>query len=431
MTTRDTHECLNVTLTCFVMAARLALEDVWKAYPRWDAGTRTVKGMASRRLSLVARHGDKRWAVRDVSATVDPGGSLGIIGQNGAGKSTCLRLAAGLARPTRGRVTTPSNVAAVLNLGTVFDPDLTGRENAKTTAVVNGMRRGEARRIVSEALEFAELEEYADAPLRTYSEGMKLRLAFGVIGRLRPQALIVDEVLAVGDLRFQAKCLERIREMREAGTSLMFASHDLDQVVVECQHALWLQGGSVRAYGESTAVVEAYRGAMMTATIDRTPPERAGSGQLELRRNRFGSQEVTIDDVVLRHADGTRTEEIVGGSPFAVSLRLTSAIGAVRGAVVAIALRRSGDGVVCLDSNTEVDGFSLGTLEAATTVTLAFERVDLLPGAYDVEVGVYAADWEYAFDVHAGVYPIRINGAREAKGVVRAPHRWGVSSSGS
>jgi lipopolysaccharide transport system ATP-binding protein len=416
-------------VACAAVRAALQLEDVWKAYPRWDAGTRTLRGMATRRVALLARRGGKRWALRDVSVKVDPGGSLGLIGQNGAGKSTCLRLAAGLARPTRGIVAKPDNVVAVLNLGTVFDFDLTGRENAMTTAVVNGMRRSTARRAIREALEFAELEEYADAPLRTYSEGMKLRLAFGVIGQLRPEALIVDEVLAVGDLRFQAKCLERIRELRESGMSLVLASHDLDQVAAECEQAVWLQGGSVRAYGEAPAVVESYRSAMLTATIDRTPAAARGGGGLELRRNRYGSQEVTIESVALAHADGSPADEIVSGAPLAVSLELHDAAGPVRDAIVAIAIRRASDGVVCLDSNTENDGISLGIIEEPTVVTIAYERVDLLPGAYDVEVGVYASDWEYAYDAHFDAYPLRVVGAQEAKGVFRVVHRWSVATS--
>lgn len=409
--------------------AVLAFDSVWKAYPRWDAGTRTLRGIASRRLPLVARRGEKRWAVRDVSFSVGRGGSIGLIGQNGAGKSTCLRLAAGLSRPTDGHVLAPDGAVAILTLGNVFDFELTGRENALTTALVNGMRAREARAALRDILEFAELEAYADAPLRTYSEGMKLRLAFGVVSRLRPRALVVDEVLAVGDLRFQAKCLQRIRELRAAGTTLVLASHDLDQVAVECEHAVWLQGGSVRAYGDAPTVVEEYRSAMMSATAELTPAPGAASGPLELRRNRHGSQEVTIDSVALLHADGQPATEIVSGSPLAVSLRIAPAREEIRGAIVAVAVRRISDAVVCLDSNTELDGVSLGVLGSRPTfVTLAWERLDLLPGEYDVEVGVYAADWQYAYDVHLDVYSLLVVGAREAGGVVRAPRRWNVEA---
>lgn len=407
----------------------IVLEGVWKAFPRWDAGSRTLRGFVSRRLPLILRQGQQRWALRDVSLTVEPAGSLGIIGQNGAGKSTCLRLASGLSRPTRGGITVPEHTASVLGLGDVFDPSLTGEENALTAAIAAGMRARAARACVPNALEFAELEDFASAPLRTYSDGMKLRLAFGVIAQMRPDALLLDEVLAVGDLRFQARCLERIRAMREEGTVLILASHDLDQVVAECEHALWLQAGSVRAYGDAASVVDAYRGAMMSATLDRTPAPSPGTDSLlVLRRNRFGSQEVTIEAVTLTGKGGTPVSEVPSGGSLLVMLELRSAVGPVREPVVAVAIRRTSDGVVCCDSSTETDGLSLGTLESHGVVSIAYERLDLLPGDYDVEVGVYATGWEYAYDVHTDAHALRVVGLREAKGVFRAPHTWTFSA---
>ena len=409
-------------------AEAVELEDVWKAYPRWEAGTRTIRGIASRRSALFARGGQQRWALRAVSFAVQPGGSLGIIGQNGAGKSTCLRVAAGLSRPTQGRIQRPVDTLAVLSLGDFFDLTLTGRENAFTAAILAGLRPRVARQLVRQALEFAELEKHGDAPVRTYSEGMKLRLAFGVIAQLRPAVLLVDEVLAVGDLRFQEKCLERIRELRREGMTLVLASHDLDQISAECDQALWLQDGAVRSSGESLAVVDAYRGAMRSRTVAMTPPpQQTTDAGLELRRNRYGSQEVTITGVTLRREGGELTDSIRSGGALAVWVELQSHIGPVADALVAVALRRASDGVVCSDSNTETDGVSVGVGWSPTAVQIVYERVDLLPGDYDVEVGVYAAAWEYAYDVHFNAYSLRVIGSREAGGVFRAPHRWVVT----
>src|SRR3954470_5086323 len=198
----------------------IAFHRVWKSYPRWPSGTRTVRALVTRRVPLLGRSG-RTWALSDVSFDVPAGGSLGLIGPNGAGKSTLLRLAAGLGRPTRGSVDRPDSTAAVLNFDSWFDGELTGRENAVTALVVNGWRRTQAKALLPAVLEFAELEDFADAPVRTYSEGMKLRLAFGVVAQLRPAALLIDEVIAVGDLRFQAKCMERIQDLRESGTTLL------------------------------------------------------------------------------------------------------------------------------------------------------------------------------------------------------------------
>jgi lipopolysaccharide transport system ATP-binding protein len=235
-------------------------------------------------------------------------------------------------------------------------------------------------------LEFAELDEYGDAPVRTYSEGMRLRLAFGMIVLLRPAALIVDEVLAVGDLRFQAKCLNRIAELREEGMTLILASHNLDQVATGCDEAIWLQGGGVRVHADAPTVVEDYRQAMREKTIDLTPPPQPGSsGKLELRRNRFGGQEIRIDNVALSSNTRPVTGEIASGEPLTVSIKLRSEVTPMPQAIVAIAIRRVSDGVICCDSNTGIDATKLGGLDATAEVVLICERLDLTPDKDDIK----------------------------------------------
>jgi lipopolysaccharide transport system ATP-binding protein len=403
------------------------LDGVWKAYPRWSPGVRTLRGVVTRRLPLLGRGSDRRWALRDVSLEVVRGESIGVIGANGAGKSTLLRLCSGLGHPTRGTIRLPDRTAAVLSFESWFDLELTGRENAMTALVVNGWRRSQARALIPAVLEFAELEAFADAPMRTYSDGMKLRLAFGVVAQLQAEALLVDEVLAVGDLRFQRKCMQRINEMRAAGTTLILASHDLEQITEECDRALWLQAGGVRAVGESSAVVAEYKGAMRSATLDRTPPPGEDDrGDLELRRNRLGSQEATIDSVTLFGANGTPTEEIATGRRLTVSVQVSSHGGPIRDPILGITIHRASDGVVCYESTTEADGLRLGSLDGRLTVELQFERLDLLPGEYLLNAGVYRSDWEYAYDFHWQAYQLSVVGHRPDKGIFRPPHRWEV-----
>jgi lipopolysaccharide transport system ATP-binding protein len=280
---------------------------------------------------------------------------------------------------------------------------------------------------VPAVLEFAELEGFAEAPVRTYSEGMKLRLAFGVVAQLEPSALLVDEVISVGDLRFQRRCLDRIRELREAGTSLLLASHALEQVEAECDRAVWLQAGSVRAIGDAPAVVASYREAMASATLDRTPgPGPDDSGPLELRRNRFGSQELTIEGVLLQGTDREEIAELRSGAPLTLSLRLSPADGPVADPIVGVTIHRAEDGVVCYDANTEADRVKLGTVSRERLVELSFDRLDLLPGDYVLDAGVYRPDWEYAYDFHWQAYPLRVVGRRGDRGVFRPPHGWRV-----
>jgi lipopolysaccharide transport system ATP-binding protein len=412
------------------VSEHIRLEQVWKSYPRWSGETRTLRGIVSRRVPLIARGSDdRRWVLRDVSLDAAPGESVGVIGPNGAGKSTLLRLASGLGRPTRGTIQVPARTASVLSFDSWFDLNLTGRENAMSALVVNGWRRSQAHALIPSVIEFAELEGFADAPVRTYSEGMKLRLAFGVVAQLRPDALLVDEVIAVGDLRFQRKCLERIRELRAEGTTLILASHALGQLVEECDRVLWLNGGSVRALGEAASVVAEYETAMYSTTIDRTPaPAGEQDEALELRRNRWGTQEVTIDSVTLRGPDGASIDEIATGRRLMISLRLSSQLEAVSEPVVGFAIHRASDGVVCYDSSTAADGVRVGTVTDVITVEVEFERLDLLPGEYLFDVGVYRSDWAYAFDFHWQAYPLRVVGGTAEKGVFRPPHRWAVIS---
>jgi lipopolysaccharide transport system ATP-binding protein len=407
---------------------QVQIEGVWKSYPAWSAGSRTLRGIVSRRIPLLARGSDRRWVLNDVSLEAERGQAVGLIGQNGAGKSTLLRLASGVGRVDRGTIRVPERTASVLSFDSWFDLDLTGRENAMTALVVNGWRRAEARELIAAVLEFAELESFADAPVRTYSEGMKLRLAFGVVAQLDPEVLLIDEVISVGDLRFQKKCMDRLREMRERGMTLIMASHGLEQVEAECDRALWLQAGGVRAYGEPARVIEEYRSAMASATLERTPAAEPGSaGGLELRRNRFGNQELTIDSVRMLTEEGAPLDQLQSGRPLRIALRLSTTNSSVDDPIVGIAIHRASDGVICYDTSTESSGVRLGVVEGERAVDLEFERLDLLPGDYLLDVGVYRGDWEFAYDFHWQAYPLKVIGSQSDKGVFRPPHHWEVA----
>ena len=391
-------------------------ESVWKGYPLWPTGQRTLRAIASRRSPLFLRRAAKRWALKDVSFDVAAGQAVGLIGGNGAGKSTLLRLAAGLGQPTRGSVRVDEQAAAVLSLGDTLHPSLTGSENAITAAVIAGLTRADARRLLPAMLEFAELEDVADAPLRTYSDGMKLRLAFSVVAQLEPRVLLVDEVLAVGDLRFQAKCLARVRELREGGTTVLMASHDLSLVRRECVQAAWLNAGHLVSYGEAATVVDSYEEAARERARAATPPA-ADEGPLQLGEDRVGTQEATIDAIDL--GDG----EIASGDPLLIGLRL-SARAAIDDPIVSIAIRRQADDALCCELDTRTSGVSVGRLDSNASVELAFARLDLAPGDHVVDVGLYSPDWETVYDYHWHAYRLHVSGPAGGKGTLRPPHEW-------
>ena len=405
----------------------LEFHGVWKAYPDWSGGPRTLRAIAARRAPVLRtrRDQDVRWALRDVSVRVPAGQSLGLIGHNGAGKSTFLRLASGLGRPSRGVIHSHADAASVLNLGTTFDPQLTGRENAYTAALVSGLARDEVRRLLPEALAFSELEGFEDAPVRTYSEGMKLRLAFSVIAVREPRLLVLDEVLAVGDLAFRTKCLERIAELRAGGTSLVLASHSLEEIRETCEQAVWLHHGGVRAYGDPATIIDEYQRSVHDRTVAATP---VGSGRAEdalvLGENRFGSQEIVVRDVRIAGTLVADPPTLEQGDPLRVAVDLVSTDGAVEDPIVVVSVQRAGEEDVLLDLNTRTSGISLGGSVSTATVELEVARLDLAAGRYALNVGVFERDWDRAYDFHQGAYPFRVEGTSGNRGRMVVPVRW-------
>lgn len=406
----------------------VSFEGVWKSYPRWPTGTRTLRSIATRRVPLLARSG-RSWALRDVSFEVPEGGSLGIIGPNGAGKSTCLRTAAGLGRVHRGRVRVPDDAAAVLSLGDTLDHTLSGRENALTAALVDGWPLDEAKALLPRIAEFAELEEHFDAPVRTYSDGMRVRLAFAVVAQARPAVLLVDEVISVGDLAFQSRCAERIREMRRAGTTLVLASHDLDLVKRECESALWLEAGEPMMLGSASEVVAAYRAAAHQRVLEQTPaPTGVDDGPLVLGRDRVGTQELTVDGVVFESAGAPAQGVVALGSPLTVRLELTTRGDPVQDPIVQVRIARASDDARILEVSSKDAGSAIGRLASGGEVELTLERIDLAPGDYVVDVGVYSGDWETTYDYHARAYGFRVAGDTPARGEIAPPLRWSATA---
>ena len=399
---------------------RIHFDGVWKSYPAYAPHERGVRDMVGRRLPDVIRRREKRWALRDVSFEVHRGEMLGILGHNGAGKSTLLRLASGVGVPTRGRILLSRESASVLSLGYSFDDNLSGRENALTAAVLGGRTPSQARADLPAILEFGELEGFGDAPLRTYSDGMRLRLAFGVISLLQPHSLLLDEVIAVGDIRFQEKCLHRIKEMRSEGTAVVLASHALEQVQEECDRAIWLQGGVIRAMGDAESIGDRYRDAMLDDTTAATPSSGDGDGDgLVLGENRLGSQELTIGQVVVeRSAEGSgavvrfRLERRADVQPVAPHL--------------SVSITKRPEGLLIYDVNTERDGVRLPPIERELEVALEFEDVPLAPGDYTITIGAWDPEWQRAFDYHIDAYPLVVQGPPAGAGVVSLPHRWSL-----
>ena len=249
------------------MKNAVIVENVSKRFRRYPTRGHTTLKEALLKGQLFRMRRDREYveALKDVSFTVPEGTVLGIIGPNGAGKSTLLRLIAGIYRPTTGRVVVNGRLSALLNLGLGFHPELTGRENIIIGGLAMGLSRREIMRRLDEIVAFAELEEFIDAPVRTYSSGMYMRLAFSVAVNVDPDILLLDEVLAVGDAHFAEKSRARMEEFKEQGKTILLVTHDLATVESWCHQALWLEGGKVRALGDPHEVVSQYREGALAA----------------------------------------------------------------------------------------------------------------------------------------------------------------------
>ncbi|MBE9076938.1 ABC transporter ATP-binding protein [Romeria aff. gracilis LEGE 07310] len=366
------------------------------------------------------------WALRGVSFTVEGGKMLGVIGHNGAGKSTLLQLLGKVAHPTEGRIKMRGRVGALLDLGAGFHGDLTGRDNLFVTAIVAGLRRQEVAYRLDRIVKFAELEGFIDNPVRTYSSGMMMRLAFSIAVHTDPDILLVDEFLSVGDLSFQVKCLNRITEMKEQGCAIVLVSHDVSQVERLCDRALWLKQGTVMAYGEPEVVAGQYTSEMRSQTQHRTPhrpPQLTRTGaQLQVNQNRFGSLEAEIIDVrflpksAIESGDRLQVEIDYRAQP------------TVDSAIFSVAVSQE-DSKPCLDVNSLEAGIPYIPLQEKGTIRLTLDRLDLSSGQYFVNVGIYKQDWSYAYDYHWHVYPLTVDSKTPSKGILQPPMRWEVVSS--
>ncbi len=238
--------------------ALIRFQNVSKWYPH-ATGRQLLRGHILRWFTPPLEH-HKFQALKQVSFELEPGESLGLVGSNGAGKSTLLALAAGLATPDQGTVEVNGRVAALLELGSGFHPDLTGAENLLLNASLLGVGRKRAADLFDSIVEFSGIEEFIGEPLRTYSSGMVMRLAFAVAIHTDADVILIDEVLAVGDVGFQVRCLEALYEFRRAGKSILFVSHSGDAVRKMCDRALWLDRGEAMMIGDVSPVLEAYEG---------------------------------------------------------------------------------------------------------------------------------------------------------------------------
>ncbi|MBP8950421.1 MAG: ABC transporter ATP-binding protein, partial [Candidatus Promineofilum sp.] len=373
-------------------------------------------------ISVVSRRRAKPqdlWAVRDVSFEIEPGRCVGIIGRNGSGKSSLLKLIARIIQPTEGQIEVRGRVSALLELGAGFHQDLTGRENIYLNASVLGLNREQTEGLFDEIVAFSELGRFIDMPVKHYSSGMYMRLGFSVAIHVRPDILIVDEILAVGDQTFQAKCMDRIMEMKRAGVTILFISHDLSTIGNLCSDVIWLDRGRVRQVGPAEQVLAQYRDHLFQRVGEQLNLENDAGGF-----RRWGSRLIEITGVRLLDDDGRETTIFHTGDSLRVEIAYV-AHEPVSEPEFGLALYRH-DGLHIAGPNTRVGGLAMGVVEGSGVVCYAIEQLPFLPGRYQLSAAIHDSARPHAYDFHEEGYAFRIveGGTREKEGLLALSASW-------
>ncbi len=421
------------------------------------------------------KHHQEHWALRDVSFSVEPGRSFGVIGANGAGKSTLLKLIAGISEPTQGSLDVRSSVTTLLDLGLGFHENFTGRENIYLNCTLLGMRREEVDERIGDIIGFAELGEFVDYPVRTYSAGMSLRLGFSIASHMSAKIFLVDEVLTVGDQYFQRKCVRKIEQLLGEGRTILLVSHDLHAIRNLCDDVMWLDHGEVRAIGPAREVVERYMDLdreLEGQVVRQGRPQLVHVGQTVENAHRPRYQ-ATMDDPALRRAvmeacylpdarelwaeqavteayeryDGEQPVVIGSGEVRVLNVQILDGQGHPRqrfqtgeGLVIAVTFRTTepvedpilgvafhrNDGVYVYGPNTRFDGVLSGTFHGLYTYFIHYPQLMLLAATYRISVAVFDKNHLKPHVWYNQMFDFEVAQDVEDHGLVQLEHAWGL-----
>ncbi len=349
------------------------------------------------------------WALSGVNFDVPKGSTVGVIGPNGSGKSSTLGLVAGTITPTSGVVRTQGRISSLLELGAGFHPDLSGRENIFLNGSILGIAREDIRSRFDHIVGFAGLEEFIDMPVKHYSSGMYVRLGFAVAVEMDPEILLIDEVLSVGDIAFQLKCLDRIREFQKKGKTLLFVSHALQTVEDFCDRAFLSHGGKLVAQGDPPDVILQYIRQYM------------GEGGY-LYTQEFGSRDVEITEVVMKTGSGDESGVFTTGQPMLIDIHYL-AHKRVEQPVFGFSLK-TGNGFYVFGSNTQIQGFDIPAIEGEGRVRLRLDPLRLMQGNYFLSLSVHSSDHETQYHRREDWYPFGVKNPTEELGVFKLDASW-------
>lgn len=390
---------------------------------------------------------EDRVVLDGVSFDVKKGEAIGLIGNNGCGKSTMLKLLTKIMYPDEGTISIKGRVSSLIELGAGFHPDMSGRENIYINSSIFGLTKKEIDSRLDDIIEFSELGEYIDNPVRTYSSGMYMRLAFSVAINVDASVLLIDEILAVGDATFQAKCFNRLREIKANGTTIVIVSHSLGQIEQFCDRSIWINNGKIAMEGLPREVHPAYLDYMSTmygvgrhdepvAAVEATESESVASIETKVESSqtpaveesptpsadklRWGSKDIEIVDAYMTDDSGKRTEKLVSGRPCSICIEYVNHRKITKSSC-GIGIFRNDD-IQCYGTNTDIDRVDL-EINDHGTVRFEIEDNVLLAGNYTIDIAFHTTEG-FAYDYYRKAISISVSSLVEDVGIERIPHKW-------
>jgi ABC-type polysaccharide/polyol phosphate transport system ATPase subunit len=414
------------------LSAAIVLDGVSKSYRLWGRRSQfaTLKSALLKR-DLKPSPESSIPALKDVSFSVDRGEAFGVIGRNGSGKSTLLKIISGILKPTSGSVTVGGRIAALIELGAGFHPEITGRENIYINGIMLGLSRREIDARFDKIVEFSGIGDFIDQPVKTFSSGMYVRLGFAVAVHVDPDVLLIDEVLSVGDEEFSAKCIAKIQEMKYRGVTLLFVTHQLDQVRNICDRALWLDHGEPLLIGDPIRVVDAYLqrvsggAAAAQPVVAAAPPEKEPEPEKKsndlLEEERWGSGEVILKWVALVDDEGRDLVALGGSTP--VTIQMVVEVREPQDDLVFGVGIYHADGTCVYGTNTDLEGLLPEKVSASGSVSFVMPSLDLVAGSYRIDAAIHTRNGR-AFDYRRGVIRFVVGSRVHDIGVYRPKHDW-------
>ena len=357
-------------------------------------------------------------AISDISFQVNSGEVVGIIGKNGAGKSTLLQLICGTLKPTMGEIIVSGKIGALLELGAGFHPEFTGRENIYLSGATMGFSKVEIEQAASEIIEFSGIGNFVEKPVKTYSSGMLMRLAFSIATCVRPEILIIDEVLSVGDQEFSRKCLNRILELKHSGTTILFCSHSMYQVEALCDRAIWLDHGEIKKIGETKSVTTAYNENLLVKNIQTADafPKNA-QNKNALIRTHFG--EINF----LKNGESIKKNAVFKSRVDDLSIRVCY-ITKDRNPTLAVSIRRANGEIVASAGSLNDGALPISTNDRDPFFEITFLKLPLLSGIYSIDLSLFCEHGIQTLDAISNAIAIEVTQEDLEQGIVHLSHQW-------